>query len=555
MRTYVRVGEATILHADLDAFYASVEQRDDPRLRGRPVIVGAGVVLAASYEAKAYGVRTAMGGGQARRLCPHAVVVSPRMSAYSEASKAVFEVFDDTTPLVEGLSIDEAFLDVRGLRADRRHAAEIAVRLRREVRERVGLPITVGVARTKFLAKVASGVAKPDGLLVVPPDGELAFLHPLPVERLWGVGPVTARKLHERGHRDGRRGRAARRGRARRRCSAAASGRHLHALAHNRDPRPVQVGRRRRSIGAQRALGRAPPVARRDRRRPRRRSSTASRGGCAPPGASAARSCCACASTTSRARRARTRSREATARHARDPRGGARAARGARAADRAAGPHARRRSRSANLENDDAVQLALPFDAAAARARRRARRGARPVRLGGGHAGGAARPRPGARDAAAARLNVAGGDRDATRARARARPGRRRLRAARSCSATAPAAASQRPISSPRSPPRTRPGSRRCSSSSPTASRVGARPPPRISSTRRGPRSVAHLARRRASRRAARRRRPLLRRARRVPHRGGDRRRRRSLPRVPAASRRAAGRAPSGRAGFPSSTP
>ena len=190
--------EATILHADVDSFFASVEQRDDPTLRGRPVIVGAGVVLAASYEAKAYGVRTAMGGRQARRLCPQAVVVSPRMSAYSEASKAVFEIFRDTTPLVEGLSIDEAFLDVRGLRRIAGTPEEIAVRLRARVLDEVGLPITVGVARTKFLAKVASGVAKPDGLLVVPPDAELEFLHPLPVERLWGVGPITATKLRER---------------------------------------------------------------------------------------------------------------------------------------------------------------------------------------------------------------------------------------------------------------------------------------------------------------------------------------------------------------------
>ena len=156
------------------------------------MIVGAWVVLAASYEAKAYGVRTAMGGAQARRLCPDAVVVEPRMSAYSEASKAMYRVFDDTSPFVEGLSIDEAFLDVRGLELIAGTPTEIAVRLRRQVRERVGLPITVGVARTKFLAKVASGVAKPDGLLVVEPDRELAFLHPLPVERLWGVGRVTA---------------------------------------------------------------------------------------------------------------------------------------------------------------------------------------------------------------------------------------------------------------------------------------------------------------------------------------------------------------------------
>src|SRR5687768_6427284 len=163
------VSEATILHADLDAFFASVEQRDDPRLRGRPVIVGAGVVLAASYEAKAYGVRTAMGGAQARRLCPQALVVPPRMSAYAQASKDVFAVFEQTTPLVEALSIDEAFLDVRGLEHISGSAVEIAARLRSEVRDRVGLPITVGIAVTKFLAKVASAVAKPDGLLVVPP--------------------------------------------------------------------------------------------------------------------------------------------------------------------------------------------------------------------------------------------------------------------------------------------------------------------------------------------------------------------------------------------------
>jgi DNA polymerase-4 len=249
--------EATILHADLDAFFASVEQRDDPHLRGRPVIVGAGVVLAASYEAKAYGVRTAMGGAQARRLCPHALVVSPRMSAYSAASKAVFAVFEDTTPLVEGLSIDEAFLDVRGMRRLAGPPEEIAARLRQRVREEVGLPITVGIARTKFLAKVASSVAKPNGLLVVPPDDELGFLHPLPVERLWGVGRVTAAKLHCRGIRTvghiallGEPALVAMLGRA--------AGRHLHALAHNRDPRRVRTGRRRRSIGSQRALGRTP---------------------------------------------------------------------------------------------------------------------------------------------------------------------------------------------------------------------------------------------------------------------------------------------------------
>ncbi len=248
-------GEATILHADLDAFYASVEQRDDPRLRGRPVIVGAGVVLAASYEAKASGVRTAMGGRQARLLCPHAVVVPPRMSAYTAASRAVFEVFKQTTPLVEGLSIDEAFLEVAGLRRISGTPTDIASRLRQAVRDQVGLPITVGVARTKFLAKVASGVAKPDGLLVVPPDGELDFLHRLPIERLWGVGAVTAGKLRER--RITTVGQVALIGEpALVSMLGVWAGRHLHALAHNRDPRPVQVGRRRRSMGAQRALGR-----------------------------------------------------------------------------------------------------------------------------------------------------------------------------------------------------------------------------------------------------------------------------------------------------------
>jgi DNA polymerase-4 len=250
-------GQATILHADLDAFYASVEQRDDPLLRGRPVIVGGGVVLAASYEAKAFGVRTAMGGAQARRLCPWAVVVEPRMSAYSAASDAAFEVFEHTTPLVEGLSIDEAFLDVGGLRRVSGSPTEIATRLRRDILERVGLPITVGVARTKFLAKVASGVAKPDGLLVVPPDHELDFLHPLPVERLWGVGPVTARKLHQ--HALTTVGEVAALDEAALIAMLGpASARHLHALAHNRDPRPVQTRRRRRSIGSQHALGRKP---------------------------------------------------------------------------------------------------------------------------------------------------------------------------------------------------------------------------------------------------------------------------------------------------------
>ena len=249
--------QATILHADLDSFYASVEQRDDPALRGRPVLVGVGVVLAASYEAKAFGIRTPMGLTQARAMCPRAVVVPPRMSAYSRASKDVFAVFRDTTPLVEGISIDEAFLEVGGLHRIRGTPTEIAIKLRSDVRERVGLPITVGVASTKFLAKVASGVGKPDGLLVVPCGKELAFLHPLPVERLWGVGPVTAGKLRDRQiHTVGQ---VARVGEAALVAMLGAhGGRHLHALAHNHDPRRVRVGHRRGSIGSQCALGRRP---------------------------------------------------------------------------------------------------------------------------------------------------------------------------------------------------------------------------------------------------------------------------------------------------------
>jgi DNA polymerase-4 len=248
--------EAHILHADLDSFYASVEQRDDPTLRGRPVIVGGGVVLAASYEAKAYGVRAAMGGAQARRLCPQAAVVPPRMAAYTQASDAVFEVFRDTSPLVEAISVDEAFLDVGGLRRVSGTPVHIAARLRSDVRDRVGLPITVGIARTKFLAKVASQEAKPDGLLLVPPARELAFLHPLPVRRLWGVGAVTADKLHAHGVET-----VADVAELSESMLASLVGRgmggRLYALSRNVDHRRVTTGVRRRSVGAQRALGRA----------------------------------------------------------------------------------------------------------------------------------------------------------------------------------------------------------------------------------------------------------------------------------------------------------
>ena len=247
-------GEATVLHADLDAFYASVEQRDAPALRGRPVIVGGGVVLAASYEAKARGVRTAMGGRQARELCPDAVIVPPRMEAYTAASRAVFGIFRDTTPLVEGLSIDEAFLEVGGLRRLVGTPEQIAAGLRERVRREVGLPISVGVARTKFLAKVASAVSKPDGLLIVEPDREEEFLLPLPVERLWGVGKVTAEKLHRHGIRTV--GQLAElEASAAERLLGRAAGAHVHAMARLLDPRPVVATTRRGSIGSQRALG------------------------------------------------------------------------------------------------------------------------------------------------------------------------------------------------------------------------------------------------------------------------------------------------------------
>ena len=211
--------------------------------------------MAASYEAKSCGVKAAMGGRQALRLCPDAIVVPPRMHAYTQASRDVFDVFRDTTPLVEGLSIDEAFLEVGGLRRIRGAPSTIAAQLRLDVRMRVGLPISVGVARTKYLAKVASAVSKPDGLLVVPIDQELAFLHALPVERLWGVGKVTAQKLHEaRLHTVG--SVAVLGERELQSLIGLGTGRHLFALAHNRDPRRVEVGRRRRSMGAQHALGR-----------------------------------------------------------------------------------------------------------------------------------------------------------------------------------------------------------------------------------------------------------------------------------------------------------
>ena len=309
------LSEATILHADLDAFYASVEQRDDPRLRGRPVIVGGG--RRARRELRGEGVRRAHGDGRA----PGA----PAVPAGDRRRAAHVGVLRGEQGGVRGVRRHDAArrgaVDRRGVPRRRRAASgrrarrvEIAVRLRRDVLERVGLPITVGVARTKFLAKVASGVAKPDGLLVVPPDRELAFLHPLPVERLWGVGRGDRREAA----RAGASRRSARWRGSTRRCSSSmlgrASGRHLHALAHNRDPRPVQHAPPPR---LDRIAARARPRGR-DRpatidavlvgaRRPRHAPDARGRAGSAAP------SCCACASTTSRARPARTRSPQATA--------------------------------------------------------------------------------------------------------------------------------------------------------------------------------------------------------------------------------------------------
>jgi DNA polymerase IV len=244
---------ASILHADADAFFASVEQRDDPALRGRPTLVGGGVVMAASYEARRYGIHGGMGGREARRLCPHAIVVPPRFTAYTEASRALFDLFEDTAPLVEGLSLEEAFLDVRGLERISGTPRQIAERLRHRARERIGLAVTVGVARTKVIAKMASRAAKPDGLLVVEPDGETAFLRPLPVEALWGVGLITADKL--RAHGIDTIGALERRDESELAMFLGAhAARHLHAIAHRRDPRKVRRGPRRRSIGTQSAF-------------------------------------------------------------------------------------------------------------------------------------------------------------------------------------------------------------------------------------------------------------------------------------------------------------
>jgi DNA polymerase-4 len=254
---FERSSEATVLHADMDAFFASVEQRNNPELRGKPVLVGGGIITAASYEAKSRGVSTPMSQSQARAICPDAIVVTPHGDDYSAASKEVMAVLEEFSPTVEKISIDEAFLDGAGMDHIHGSPREIAEKIRAAVLERTGLKITIGVARTKFLAKVASGAAKPDGLLVVEPEGELDFLHPLPIEAVWGVGKVTSKKLRARGVKtvgdiaaldvDTL-------------CTilGKAQGKRLHALSNNHDERRVAPRERRKSIGAQRAISKQP---------------------------------------------------------------------------------------------------------------------------------------------------------------------------------------------------------------------------------------------------------------------------------------------------------
>ena len=246
--------EATILHADCDAFFASVAQRDDPSLRGLPVAVGPGIVMAATYEARAFGVRSAMPAEKARRLCPGLVVVNADFDSYVRASRQLFRIFRDTAPVVEGMSLEEAFLDVRGLGHVSGHPVKIAMTLRKRVRDEIGLPLSVGVARTKGVAKMASKMSKPEGLLAVSSEGELPFLHPLRVERLWGVGKSTAEKLHTAGIETV--GEVAAMTREELEMVLGRAGaRSLHAFALGRDPRRVRIGSGRRSVGSQRGLG------------------------------------------------------------------------------------------------------------------------------------------------------------------------------------------------------------------------------------------------------------------------------------------------------------
>ncbi|MGA1838408.1 DNA polymerase IV [Herbiconiux sp. 11R-BC] len=259
-----------ILHVDMDAFFASVELLSHPELRGKPVIVGGrsarAVVTSATYEARAFGVHSAMPVGAALRLCPKAVVLEPHMERYREFSRQVMALFREVTPQVEPLSIDEAFLDVSGARRLLGESDVIAQRLRERVFAETGLPCSVGVAPTKFMAKLASGRAKPDGMLVVRPSEVLGYLHPLPVRALWGVGGRTAEQLERLGLRtvgdiagtplD-----------ALVRAVGEASGSKLHELANGIDPRPVVTVSQEKSVGHERTFDvdeRSPEVLRRE---------------------------------------------------------------------------------------------------------------------------------------------------------------------------------------------------------------------------------------------------------------------------------------------------
>lgn len=248
---------AGILHADLDAFYASVEQLLDPSLRGKPIAVGGGVVLAASYEARAFGIRSGMPGRKARELCPELVFVGGHFSEYQRLGDAAIGVLADYTPDVERISIDEAFGDVSGSTRLFGSPGDIAKMVRARVRAELGLPISIGAARTKHLAKIASQVAKPDGLVIVDPKAELEFVHDLPVELMWGVGPATRLRLADLGIETiGELAQSS--PSSLERVLGHAAGRKLMALAWNRDPREIKRHARAHSAGAQSALGRRP---------------------------------------------------------------------------------------------------------------------------------------------------------------------------------------------------------------------------------------------------------------------------------------------------------
>ena len=251
-----------ILHADLDAFYASVEQLDNPDLRGKPVVVGGspesrGVVAAASYEARAFGVRSAMPMSRAVRLCPHAVRVPPRFRRYAQISRVVMGLFRAVTPLVEPLSLDEAFLDVSAIAPDAASAEQLASRLKQRVKSATGLTVSVGGGANKTVAKIASDMRKPDGLLIVPPGDEAEFLAPLPVRALWGIGPKSEAPLRQAGVRTIGDLAALQPGNAQRLLGNRWE--FVVAMANGIDPRPVETEHERKSIGAETTFARDLP--------------------------------------------------------------------------------------------------------------------------------------------------------------------------------------------------------------------------------------------------------------------------------------------------------